>query len=750
VKILIYTYLESNCFELAEVGKKVDEQLFDAPQNAIISARLYCELLVKKVIEIEAVNSEAMSSQLDRINILVSQGLIEEPIITALNYIRIAGNKAVHQGESEDLETAIRVHKKIYEITKWFIEAYGDNPTIIVPPYKSPKPKTPILSIEVIELAIKNQFNELFKKEKAEINDSVQVSKMRDSNQSHLFNELLKLKESSAFAVENINEFSDYKKYMHIDRPIQERLKNILIESNIQNGATLVLLCGSVGDGKSHLLSYFKEHEKALLSRFSIHNDATESFSPEKTSIETLREELRDFSDSRIKDSNTKMVLAINLGVLHNFIESEMSDEFKMLKKYIDEVGIFKSNGIKQSSIEHFKMINFTDFNLFELSKDGIDSHYITQLMQKLTVEDESNPFHKAYRKDIEKGIRGIHIENYRLLKNLKVQNKIKRILSFAIFEEKEMISTRALLNFFFDLLAPLGEEEMKDIDLNQPKSLYYLLPNNLFESRNKSILLNKVRKFDPLKYRNGLLDDALMDFHNSDYLEDVFKKHIIMDNEYTWINTLKVKRESLESEDERISVATLFRTAYLIGKKDWYEKEEKAFDYYTKAVFGYHTKCFTTLENLDNLFRTAYFKWNGSPKESFIFSEVNGNKVKTAYDVDIEFDLNQYNPQSEGEKSIENYKMSITLPYKNVKNANTIEIEIDLALFKLLIKVSNGYIPNSKDRENALVMEDFVRETLNSLAAEDKLLFEVNNLQRYLLTAEKKITGTKYIFRRA
>ena len=82
---------------------------------------------------------------------------------------------------------------------------------------------------------------------------------------------------------------SFFKKYLHVDRNIQKELLELINEANNSEQSQLVLLCGSVGDGKSHLLAYVNEEYKEIISNFKIHNDATESFDPSQTEIETLK-----------------------------------------------------------------------------------------------------------------------------------------------------------------------------------------------------------------------------------------------------------------------------------------------------------------------------------------------------------------------------------------------------------------------------------------------------------------------------
>ena len=102
-------------------------------------------------------------------------------------------------------------------------------------------------------------------------------------------NEMTRLKKSSSDSIDNVDSFDGFKEYMHVVRDAEKDLKEVLRQVN--NGAkkTLILLCGSAGDGKSHLLSYLKNSDaENLLKDYIIHNDATESNAPEKTDIEIL------------------------------------------------------------------------------------------------------------------------------------------------------------------------------------------------------------------------------------------------------------------------------------------------------------------------------------------------------------------------------------------------------------------------------------------------------------------------------
>lgn len=115
------------------------------------------------------------------------------------------------------------------------------------------------------------------------------------SNNCDLVDELRRLKKSSLEAVDSEKVFSEFKQYMHIHRKVEDDLICTIEHSRSLPGKCLVLVCGNVGDGKSHLISYLNNHENnenKYLQGFDIHNDATESFNRYKDEKQTLAEML--------------------------------------------------------------------------------------------------------------------------------------------------------------------------------------------------------------------------------------------------------------------------------------------------------------------------------------------------------------------------------------------------------------------------------------------------------------------------
>lgn len=108
-----------------------------------------------------------------------------------------------------------------------------------------------------------------------------------------------------------------------------------------------------------------------------------------------MAEVLSPFKDDEISTSSQKLILAINLGVLHNFIESEYAKEhFKKLSQFIFDAGVFDTTKITTNqNSSHFNLISFSEYKPFELKDSGVSSNYYSSLLEKIVQPNPENPF---------------------------------------------------------------------------------------------------------------------------------------------------------------------------------------------------------------------------------------------------------------------------------------------------------------------------------------------------------------------
>lgn len=335
-------------------------------------------------------------------------------------------------------------------------------------------------------------------------------------------NELNRLRKSSSDSIDNVEKFDQFKSYMHVVRKMEEDLKGLLRKVNASGKKTLVLLCGSAGDGKSHLLSYLKNlDEEHLIDDYFVYNDATESSAPSKTAIETLNEFLSDYRDENLASLGQNVILAINLGVLSNFIDSKYADHFCTLRKYIENSDILTSrvNNNEYDCESNFQHISFSDYNLYSLSAEGIHADYIEKLLEKVFIADEENLFYKTYSKECLNCSLAKKCPvklNYDYMKDKKRQRFVAELLVKTIIQDKMILTTREILNFIYDIIVSPRFSVNHFHNLCIDNSAYLkefvkqITPALLFESADITALMNMLKRHDPLLLRSEEADTQM------------------------------------------------------------------------------------------------------------------------------------------------------------------------------------------------------------------------------------------------
>lgn len=322
-------------------------------------------------------------------------------------------------------------------------------------------------------------------------------------------NELNRLRKSSSDSIDNVESFDSFKVYMHVTRTAEEDLKEILRKVNASGKKSLILLCGSAGDGKSHLLSYLKNSDvENLLEGYTIYNDATESNSPSKTAIETLNELLDSFRDVNLELPGKNIILAINLGVLSNFIESEYGEFYWNLKTYVEKCNILTSkvNDNGYDSRSHFQHVSFSDYHMYSLTEQGAHAGYIEDILDKVFGNNEGNKFFASYENDCSSCPLSKKCPvrtNYEFMMQKSRQRFVANLLVKTVVKDKMVLTTREILNFIYDILVSNNFSYSKFQKLIDDASflkeyMKQLTPSLIFDSNDVTVLMNMVRKYDP------------------------------------------------------------------------------------------------------------------------------------------------------------------------------------------------------------------------------------------------------------
>ena len=564
-------------------------------------------------------------------------------------------------------------------------------------------------------------------------------------NNKCLIDELKKLKESSKEAVENITRFSEFKNYMHVKRNVQDELFNIIDKSSKSNSSKLILVCGGVGDGKSHIISYFKNNYPDMMLEFDIHNDATESFEPGKTSIDTLNDVLKDFNDDNILHSNKKLILAINLGALSNFIDSKYEDNFKKLKKYVEDKKILDVD-ISDNSYEeesNFQFINFSDYHIYSLTEEKAKSQYVEDIVNKITQDDERNVFKNSYKSNCQNCDKCYKCPikiNYEMLMKESVKEKLIDVLIECVVKDKLIISTRSLLNFIYDFIVNTeldnkNNEELKlYIDkISCEQFIKCIFVSNLFDHRELSQILNSLNKIDPINSISEDLDNIIIKLNITEDIAGVFNSYLNIDGN-NYLESLMSKNDAIEYEKNKLKTKTeqnylidslinmFIRLNIFIPREDL-NLDDKIYLEYMKNLYYWNIGERRKLANLYNNVKVAIYNWNGEVSDGRINISVGKNQMRYKISQKLNLSADLSNIKVNGSEELLKFNPSLIIGYKSEDKGTNYKIDIDFNLYELLMRIKDGYRPNKNDKYNYINFVEFINK-IQKLGSQNKEIY--------------------------
>ena len=778
----ILEYFNTDREYLKKLAYEINEALYSYPHSAVVKGRLLAEYISKEIATLEGEDYLNSLTQVDRIKKLNEEGLIDFEIYKAFNSIRKLGNIAAHDEIEGELEAALSIHRNLHKIICWFIEVYVD-PSFESIVYKTPNPMVNDNSNEKIEQML-GQLTQFMNSSITQSLNTVDVEtnknhviedlhsiKEKENDESSetdnyltqeiegleeecinietskkcLINDLKRLKESSKEAVENLSSFSDFKSYMHVKRDVESELYSIIEKSSQSNRGELILVCGGVGDGKSHLISYFRNKYPDMMDKFNMHNDATESFEPGKTSIDTLNDVLDSFSDENIDTTSEKFILAINLGALSNFIDSRYGERFKKLKSYVEEKGILDisisdSSYNEQSSIQ---FINFSDYHIYSLNDGVARSKYLEDIIKNITQEHKHNVFKNSYKNNCiscSVNYKCPIKANYEMLMKESVRESLISIVIESVVKDKLIVSTRSLLNFIYDFLVNTILDNKNDKELieyigkiNCEEFIDCVFTSNLYEHKELSYILASISKIDPINAKSESLDNVIIKLNTTDDMTNVFNEYIEINND-SYLSTILNKNEEIQNvmnrqknkcDKEKIQnklIDMFIRLNLFISKKDLDLKDTIYVDY-MKNVYYFNKGEKKNLSSLYKNVKEASYRWNGDSEDGTINLSIGRNQIryKMSQRLNIKPDLSNLKINDSNE--LFKFNPNLTLIYKSEEQGKSYGIDIDFNLYELLMRVKNGYRPNKNDKYNYINFVEFINK-IQKLGNQNKEIY--------------------------
>ena len=556
-----------------------------------------------------------------------------------------------------------------------------------------------------------------------------------------LTKELNRLRKSSSDSIDNVENFTQFKKYMHVIRKAEEDLRQMLHSVNASGKKTLVLLCGSAGDGKSHLLSYLRNSDdEKLLSEYTVYNDATESSAPSKTAIETLNELLKDFRDENLELPGKNIILAINLGVLSNFVESEFGEQYTRLKEYVEIHNILTSKIVKRDfdSNSNFQHVSFSDYHMYSLSENGIKAKYIEEIMDRVFGDNAGNDFYEAYKSCSTCPLmkKCPVCKNYEYMKDDKRQKFVAELLVKTTIKNKVILTTREILNFIYDIIVSKDFSYTKFQKLLVDDAAYIkeflrqITPTLLFESSDLTLLMNMVRMYDPLLVRTEDADQIAISYYvSSNVIEDV--KKIFSGTTYGDVVCSSILFERINGD--RTLKGQVFNLMTRVDALESGGIKDDVYERYLSDLYLYNSGKGKRLGSLYSMVKKSVIQWCGSDTEGNICID-DGRRGFALFE-DIEFKESlELMPEMDDSEELQRFVPYLVVTYKT-NDAKFISLDIDYSLYELLHKLTLGYVQTADDRNNHADFISFIERILQTGNLENEVSVVLNNGKRAMVS---------------
>lgn len=559
-----------------------------------------------------------------------------------------------------------------------------------------------------------------------------------------LIDELNRLKKSSSDSIDGIGSFDDFKKYMHVSRSVEEDLIEILHKIEVSGKKSLVLLCGSAGDGKSHLLSYLK-NDLRLLDNYVVYNDATESSAPSKTAIETLNEALQEFSDEKLEQPGKNFILAINLGVLSNFVESLYGDSFKQLREYVINSNIL-TNQLNEKGYEKnsaFQHVSFSDYHMYNLTVNGVKPEYLEHVLEKIFRVDFENPFYNVYKNECKECPLSQKCpvkHNFEYLTNEKNRNYVANALVEVTIKDKEILTTREILNYIYDIIVAqnFNYKKMAQSSTNEASFLKEYIsditPSLMYEYTNKSVLLNKLQKYDPLLVRSEQADeDAISYYVSSDISNEVVS---VLDNE-SYFKVLGRQSAIEKINSDKVLKAQLFNILERVKKIKSNTIQDNAYMSFLRMLYYFNTGTTKKYGELYGLVEEAVIQWCGNEDRDNVCFDDCHEGIALYEHIEFEPYLDASSDIKKNDE-LQRFLPFITVKYENKKTGEIIPLDIDYSLYELIYKLAAGYIQTAEDRNNHADFISFIYKILRTGSADKEVSLVTDDNRKAIIEKTK------------
>ncbi|MEE8059023.1 MAG: DNA phosphorothioation-dependent restriction protein DptF [Pseudomonadales bacterium] len=507
------------------------------------------------------------------------------------------------------------------------------------------------------------------------------------------------LSKSSPYAVstgaEEIDaELEKIKEYLYVETAIERAFKAKLdkIKSN-----EIVFLCGSSGDGKSEILTRYRQDYDG---RVEFHLDATHSFEPDMTAVETL-----DNIFSQSSTSGQALVVGINIGMLGNY-EREGSD------RHLDIKAAIKSFLDGREIEGDYTFIDFESFPKFQILDGEVESKFFSTLLENIVKDDSRNLFREYVNQAISSDADKVLVANILLLRDKNVQKTVIELLLSARVRKGQFITARMLLDFIYCVLTGPG----------------YLFDNIFGGGDNE--LLAVISDFDPSIIRNREID--LFVVHRTlEFDDDQYKNFVTeLASRFNVVGAFSpqsmircfylLKNTSLENNYHHNFEGSFNEKALALYKNRWEQHRYYDGSNERKAALKlfYNDVVLTSINKYAN--RNAPYL----SKDEFYISSHGDCDLAAEVDLAISYTL----IEKDNFHDISEFRLHI-----KVNDDELPPVPVNVNLLAMMMDIVAGFRPNKHDKNSVVLLDDLVNK-ITEMASYSKVLFLYKNKLRIKL----------------
>ena len=538
------------------------------------------------------------------------------------------------------------------------------------------------------------------------------------------------LNRGSLGSVQNGCQFDELTQYLNVDRMIEKNIE-VHMKAIQSNGGGLVLLIGNAGDGKSHIISKLKA--SGQYSDFEFYNDATASCSPTMSSIETLKMVLRNFDDEHIEITDKKMFLAINLGKLNEFVDDQNFSKIGNVAK-----NVLSEYFVTCDQKDYLRYISFSNQQHFELTQDGtdypIDSFFIREVLDKITLKDDLNPFYRAFCETAGSlGSLYPEVINYKLLSLPSVKRSIAKLIIEAIVRFQLIFTPRDFFDFICSIIVfPFSGKYKEGSHFFES-----LLPTLIYDGKSSKIQ-RAINQLDPLRVSSNNHNEELSVLFTAFKLpEESLDKGELGELYDILKDRINFYYRNHGKDTDRIS-KLVFRLYHILK----YHSESQDYKNFLSYLSRYNNQAtrYDVVNELEETVNLCIPRHYGAyiEADNMIPLNIQGSKYKLFARVDKE--MSEVDAPYLGENSNE---FLLYIPLEWIVNNNQIPLKMDYQLFEYISSLAKGKLAITYESELNIEFSRYIRELIKNSASDKEITIMSSDGKRLALKSKMNNTIT-------